>query len=501
MSGKLRLRFGLERTRRAVGACGALRARALRPAVLLLFIAFFAVLGAQGAEARQPNVVVLLADDLGWADVGFHGGEIATPSIDRIAREGITLDRYYVAPLCSPTRAAMLTGRDPIVLGLAYDEIDPWDNAGLGAREVTLAELFEASDYQTGIVGKWHLGHAQEPQLPRAQGFERFFGHLLSDTNYHEHTRLDGHDLQRDGRSIDGKGEYLTRLEAREAVRFIRERDPSKPFFLYVPFTAPHGPMQAPRATLEKYAELPRAGHRRTYAAMVDELDRAVGEILAALDDAELAEDTIVFFASDGGGAEPFGGRNAPLRGTQGQTFEGGIRVVAALRWPDRITAGGNYEFMMTAMDLMPTLASAAGVTVPSRLDLDGVDLWTAITNGRKEERDAPVGFVSEGPLPGALHQALFEGRFKLVQIVEERATQMQVRNLLFDVEADPYEQEDLAVRHPAVVQRLQRLLAEWRQRQPSAGTRSTLAPPPGWVAPRDWAAAVVPSSLLQGER
>ncbi|MBY0401895.1 sulfatase-like hydrolase/transferase [Myxococcota bacterium] len=476
-------------------AIGSRRGRLRLPLVLL--VACAGLLAAE-ASARQPNVVVLLADDLGWADVGFHGGEIETPSIDRIAKEGVVLDRYYAAPICSPTRAALLTGRDPIELGIAYDQINPWNVHGLAASETTLAELLKADGYQTAIVGKWHLGHTQEHQLPRAQGFDRFYGHLHTNTNYYKHTRESGHDLQENGKSVQASGEYLTHLEAREAVRFIRERDPAKPFFLYVPFTAPHSPMQAPKATIDKYSKLPLAGYRRVYAAMVDEMDQAVGQILAALDEEEIAEETIVFFASDNGGTDAFGGVNAPLRGFKGQTFEGGIRVVATIRWPDRLEAGGRLEAMMTVMDVMPTLASAVGVPIRSSVALDGLDMWPAIARDQRVLREKPVGFASEIPLPGTIHLALFDGRFKLVQVLRELQTETKVENLLFDIEADPEEKDDLAGRHPAVLQRMQRLLSEWRRRHPMAGTRSTLVAPPGWVAPKDWALAVLPSSLLQ---
>lgn len=474
--------------------------RRARRRVALLAFALAGSLGLAPAPvaARPPNIVVLLADDLGHADVGFRGGEIETPAIDRIAREGVVLERYYVAPICSPTRAALLTGRDPIKLGIAYDQINPWDNVGLAPNETTLAKLFKAADYQTGLVGKWHLGHSQQHQLPNAQGFDHFYGHLQTNTNYYQHTRESGHDLQQNGRSIQAKGEYLTHLEAREAVRYIRERDPSRPFFLYVPFTAPHSPMQAPKATIEKYAALPKAASRRVYAAMVDEMDRAIGEILAALDEEEIGAETIVFFSSDNGGSDVFGGVNAPLRGFKGQTFEGGIRVGAAIRWPDQLEGGRVVDEMITVMDLMPTLASAAGVPIPSSVPLDGIDFWPAIARDQRVARTKPVGFVSEIPLPGVIHLALFDGRFKLVQILQERATETIVTNHLFDIEADPNEKTDLAERHPAMVQRLQRLLAEWRQQHPMAGTRSTLVAPPGWLAPKDWATAVLPSSLLQ---
>jgi arylsulfatase A-like enzyme len=473
-----------------------------RPSALLVIAVLsallFSSLIAAPASARKPNIVVLLADDLGWADVGFHGGEIETPSIDRIAREGVILDRYYVAPICSPTRAALMTGRDPLKLGIAYDQINPWNSTGLAASETTLAEVFKADGYQTAIIGKWHLGHAQEHQLPNRQGFDHFYGHLQTNTNYYKHTRENGHDLQEDGKPIQADGEYLTHLEALEAVRVIRERDPEKPLFLYVPFTAPHSPMQAPKATIDKYEKLPKASYRRVYAAMVDEMDQAIGQILAALDEEEIAQETIVFFSSDNGGSNVFGGMNVPLRGEKGQTFEGGIRVAAAIRWPDQLDGGGTVDTMMTVMDLMPTLAHAVGAPIRSNVALDGIDMWPAIARGQRVPRVKPVGFVSEIPIPGVIHLALFDGRFKLVQILQELQTETKVQSMLFDIEADPYEKEDLAGRHPAVLQRLQRLLSEWRRQHPMAGTRSTLVPPPGWLPPKDWALAVVPSSLLQ---
>lgn len=474
----------------------------MRRAILTALVTAAAVaLVAAPAAARRPNVVVLLADDLGWADVGFHGGEIETPSIDRIAREGVVLDRFYAAPICSPTRAALLTGRDPIRLGIAYDQINPWNVIGLAPSETTLAEVLKADGYQTAMVGKWHLGHAQQQQLPNAQGFEHFWGHLQTNTDYYDHTREGGHDLQENGQPIRAEGQYLTRLEAKEAVRFIREHDRSRPFFLYVPFTAPHSPMEAPKATIDKYEKLPRADHRRVYAAMVDEMDQAIGQILAALDEQELAQDTLVFFSSDNGGTNVFGGVNTPLRGQKGETFEGGIRVVAAMRWPERLDAGGRFTEMMTVMDVMPTLARAVGAPIPRQAELDGLDLWGALTRGQRVVRERPVGFASEIPLPGVIHLALFDGRFKLVQILQELQTETRVQSLVFDIEADPLEQDDLSGRHPAVLQRMQRLLSEWRRRHPMAGTRSTLVPPPGWLPPKDWALAVTPSSLLQSTR
>jgi arylsulfatase B len=456
------------------------------------------VAGAGHAQQDKPNVVILLADDLGWADVGYHGGPIATPNIDSLARDGVRLERFYSAPICSPTRAALVTGRDPLKLGLAYDQIHPWYNAGLAPDTYTLADAFRNAGYQTGIVGKWHLGHTQEHQLPKAQGFDHFWGHLHTNTDFYTHRREGGHDLQRNGRSVFEPDQYLTHLEGREAVRFIRERDRSRPFLLYVPFTAPHSPMQAPKATIEKYASLPKKHFRRVYAAMVDEMDQAIGEILAALEAENVAEQTIVLFFSDNGGFIPFGADNSPLKGMKGQTFEGGIRVPAALRWPAGLEAGAEVNQVVTAMDVLPTLAAAAGVPLEPVAPLDGLDMWTAVAKGVDVKRSQPIFFASEIPIPGLIHLCAIDGPWKLVQIVREGQTETRVNSFLYAIEKDPNEERDLAASHPEEVKRLASSIRSWRSQHPMAGTRGTLVPHPGWVPAKDWAKAVQPASLLQ---
>jgi len=468
-------------------------ARYARGCVILLLLC-----AAAAPAAARPNVVIFLADDLGWADVGYHGGEIATPAIDRLAREGVRLERFYSAPICSPTRAALLSGRDPMKLGIAYDQINPWNVTGFPPDAYLLPDAFRAAGYQTGIVGKWHLGHTQAHQVPNARGFDFFYGHLHTQTDFYTHQRAGGHDLQRNGESVSEPGVYLTHLEAREAVRFVRERDPDRPFLLYVPFTAPHSPMQAPEAAIERYRALPQQGFRRVYAAMVDEMDRAIAAVLDTLDAEGIADDTIVVFFSDNGGYNGFGGDNRPLRGQKGQTFEGGIRVPAVLRWPGRLPPGESRSQIVSAMDLMPTLASAAGVPLRPPIALDGFDRWAAIRENAPAPREAPLFFASEIPLPGTIHLTAIAPPWKLVQVLHEEPTRLDVEQLLFRIDEDPNEERDLAQEQPEVVARLADAIAAWRSQHPMAGTRSTLVPPPGWVAPIDWAAAVEPASLLQ---
>lgn len=454
----------------------------------------------QVLAGSPPNVLIFLADDLGWADVGYHGSEIETPTIDRLADEGVRLERFYTAPICSPTRAALMTGRDPLKLGIAYDQIHPWSNAGLNPSEQSLAKLFSSAGYQTGIIGKWHLGHTQEHQLPNAQGFDEFFGHLHTNTDYYGHERESGHDLQLNGESIDRNGEYLTHLQSEFAQKFIRERDTQRPFFLYIPFTAPHSPMQAPQETIDKYENLPNTRFRRVYAAMVDEMDQAMQSILATLEDEGVKDNTLVIFASDNGGFRPYGAQNEPLRGQKGTTFEGGIRVPALVHWTGRLEAGGEINEVVSVLDLFPTLASAAGIELSPEVKLDGQNVWPLLTDGKKTNREEPLFFASEIPLPGTIHLAVIDWPWKLVQIVNEEQTSARVTSMLFNLEQDPSEQNDLKSVRPEEAKRLAESIRKWRAQHPLAGTRGTLVPHPGWVPAKDWANAVQSADLLQSE-
>ncbi len=495
----------------------------LLPAGSLLALALAACTGLPAATARSsapahPNVVILLADDLGFADVGYRGGRIATPNLDRLAAEGLRLERFYTAPICSPTRAMLMTGRDPMRMGIVYDQINPWDQAGLPSAEHLMPESFRAAGYQTAIVGKWHLGHAQESTHPLRRGFDSFYGHLHTAIDYNQHTRMQGHDWQRNGESLDERGRYATELEGAEAARVIRERDPARPLFLYVPFSAPHNPMQAPEALIAKYAQLEATGdrpsyfsaldayppevrerylrHRRIYAAMLDALDQAVGQVLAALDDEGIRDDTIVLFFSDNGGTNSFGGDNTPLRGQKLQTFEGGIRVPALLRWPAALEAGAQRLQLVSAMDVFPTLAAAAGVQPRNTLPLDGQDQWETLRSGRGAPRSGDLFFAAEVPIPGQIFTAVRRGPWKLVQI--ERPGGLPTLRYLFDIEVDPIESHDLSSIQPDRVRDLSLRLAEWRSLHPPGGLRRQALPHPGWLPPRDWARAMSGMSELQ---
>ena len=321
--------------------------------------------------------------------------------------------------------------------------------------------------------------------------------------------------------SIDDQG-YETFLLADEASRWIRERDRTRPFFLYMPFIAPHTPLDAPDDLKQKYADLPddrpparsrnsdrtrriarlmlRPSARPMYAAVVDAMDQAIGRVLATLDEQGLAENTIVLFFSDNGGAAyaTGGADNAPLRGGKGETFEGGIRVVSLLRWPAKLEGGKKMDQIMSVMDVFPTLAEAAGVEPKNERALDGRSLWPAIRSGTEAPRDDYLFFASETPIRGSFALTAFDDEWKLVQDLQQQLLSADVTNYLFRIRDDLYERNNLASAHPGVGARMSDAIHRWRLLYPVAGTRSELVPPPGWRAPKDWAGYPVPIADLQ---
>ena len=490
--------------------------------IRLLIALLLTMLTTAAHASERPNIIIMLADDLGWADVGYHGGPIDTPSLDRLAEEGVELTRFYTTPICSPTRAALMTGRDPMRLGVAYAVIMPWSNVGIHPDEHFMPESFRAAGYQTAMVGKWHLGHAQQTYHPNQRGFEHFYGHLHTEVGYFPpFANQGGKDFQRNGESISDEG-YESDLLADEASRWIRERDPEKPFLLYMPFIAPHTPLDAPADLVAKYEDLEddrqparsvttdrtrmiarlllRESARPMYAAVVEAMDRAIGNVLDTLDEQGLAENTIVLFFSDNGGAAyAMGGAdNVPLRGGKGETFEGGIRVIASLRWPAKLAAGSRAEQIMSVMDVFPTLAAAAGIEAGNQRKLDGRNMWPAISRNQKIPLEQPLFFVSETPIRGSFHITAFDEEWKLVQRIEQDQTTVEITNHLFRIAEDPYEKHNLASEHPEIVQKYAEKIRNWRALYPVAGTRSTLVPPPGWRAPLDWVSYPQPIEELQ---
>ena len=319
----------------------------------------------------SPNVIIVLVDDLGYNDVGFNGSkEILTPNIDKLSKNGVTFSSGYVSyPVCSPSRAGLITGRyqDKFGYGLnvLYAPKDP--NMGLPLNEFTLADLFKTKNYKTSAIGKWHLG-AHESLRPNNRGFDEFFGFLSGGHQYFPHewtlqdetmvrSQSDSYrtKLLRNNKRIEEK-EYLTDALSREAVSFI-ERNHHQPFFLYLAYNAPHGPLQATKKYLERFEDI-KNKKRRTYAAMVSAVDDGVGDIINKLEEHNILDNTIIYFLSDNGGSKFNSSNNSPLRGYKGELFEGGIRVPFVMHWPKKIAKGIIFDRPVISLDIFATIKS-----------------------------------------------------------------------------------------------------------------------------------------------
>jgi arylsulfatase B len=434
--------------------------------------------------AQTPNILVIIADDLGFADVGFNGGKtIATPNLDRLAATGIKLTDFRAAPMCSPTRAGFMTGRWPLRFGMMRAVVPPWSSYGFPLEENSLPELLAPAGYeQRGIVGKWHLGHAQQKFLPLAHGFTRFYGHYNGAIDYFTHERDGERDWHHDDKTVREEG-YATDLLGTEAARFVRSTPAGKSWFLYVPFNAPHSPFQAKEADLKKYSDI-KNPDRRAYAAMVDSMDQAIGKIFSAIESRDDAENTLVLFFSDNGGVARVGS-NEPYRGAKLTVYEGGTRVAAAIRWPKGGLSGGKeFDGRIGYIDVLPTLLAAAKVKAPK--NLDGIDFLPALRGERKLPERPWFTYMHQNP---EAHASVHLGKWKLVAhgdfFSEKPMSPPQLE--LYDLSADPTEKFDVAEKNPKVVARLHKRLREFGTWQkPGVGSydegRDDFNAPVDWV-------------------
>ncbi len=447
----------------------------MKSALFVALLSFFTVW--TYAEPSRPHIVFMLADDLGRADCGFMGGKIIqTPHLDKLAKAGAILDQFYVQPVCSPTRAALMTGRYPMRHGLQVGVVRPWAEYGLPLEERTLPQALKEGGYETAIVGKWHLGSFQPAYLPLQRGFDHQYGHYNGALDYFIHIRDGGHDWHRDDQENHDEG-YSTHLLAKESVRLIRERDKTKPLFLYVPFNAVHGPYQVPESYSKAYPDL--KGTRQKYAGMLTAMDEAVGQIAAAIDAAGMRKDTLFIFSSDNGGPSP--GQitdNGPLRAGKGTLYEGGTRVVAFATWDGVIKAGSKVTSALHMVDWYPTLLKLAGVSLEQKLPLDGRDAWPAITEGAASPHDAIL--LNTTPANGAIRMGDWklvlagnisdseeggEPKAKAKKKGKKKAAGNPPDVELFDLASDPNEKTNLASANPGKVAelraRLESLAAE----------------------------------------
>jgi arylsulfatase A-like enzyme len=427
------------------------------------------------AQDVRPNIVVIVADDLGNADLGFHGSDIYTPNIDSLAAGGVRLESFYGMPVCTPARAALMTGRYPIRYGLQTLVIFPSHTYGLPTDERTLPEALRQVGYRTTMVGKWHLGHADRKFWPQNRGFDHFYGNLVGEVDYFTKERGGLIDWQRNGTFMKEDG-YFTTLIGDEAVRLIEAHDATTPLFLYFASLAPHAPYQAPKEYLDRYKDVADE-KRRTYAAMITALDDQVGRILAALEEKQMRDNTIIVFSSDNGGAtsglfatgarspEERAGElagelpasNGKLRGGKGSLHEGGVRVPTIVNWPGKLSPRTIVE-PLHMVDLMPTLLKLAGATGSADHPFDGRDMWNCIAEGGPSPHEEIL--VNVEPFRGAIRK----GQWKLVKI-----PLLPGRTELFDLAHDPGEQSNVADRYPEIVAELEaRLEAYAREAKPS---------------------------------
>ena len=431
-------------------------------------------------EGTRPNIVFILSDDMGYAEPGFNGGDPAlTPHIDSLASQGMKLTQFYMHSVCAPTRAAFLTGRYPFrtwmdwrsedfgkpsylkKLSLTLAKNDAGEETrrihAMDTNERTVAEALKEAGYFTAICGKWHLGEWLPEHLPMGQGFMHQYGHYGWGIDYTSYTiphnapaRFAVYDWHRNQQPINEQG-YATDLIANEVVHLISQQKKGKPFFIYVPFNAVHGPIESVPRYTEKY------GKRQ---AALKCLDDAVGQIVGAVDQYGFGENTIVIFANDNGGLTDE--MNRPWRGTKNTTYEGGVRVPFVVRWPGKIKPGTSNDAMMHVVDLMPTFVALAGGSMKQEKKIDGMNMCDTIFAGKPSPRSEIIFEVS-----GSVRQpTIRSGDYKLMGAK------------LFNIVQDPTESTDIAAKHPELVKKLAARLEEVGKERPPLGDVPLLMSP-----------------------
>ena len=407
-------------------------------------------LGALAAVAdSQPNIIIIVADDLGYADLNCQGQkDISTPHLDALAQSGVFCTSGYVtAPVCSPARAGFLTGRYQQRFGHEFNPQKNEDGTfGLPLAEKTMANYLKEAGYRTGLVGKWHLGNG-EKYHPQQRGFDEFFGFLGGAHGYYDNARLPSNRMMR-GTNVLVEKEYLTDAFEREAVSFI-ERNQKKPFFLYLAFNAVHTPMDTTPEDEKRFPEI-KDPMRRKLAAMLVTMDDAVGAVTRKLESTGLRDNTLIFFISDNGGPTAANAsRNDPLRGAKGKVLEGGVRVPFIVSWPKQLPQGKTYDHPISALDFLPTAMAAAGKPLQKSAPIDGVNLLPYLSGKKK----------------GAPHEFLFwrfgtqwavrSGDWKLE--ADEEGTRH-----LYNLKRDISESKDLLEKEPAIAKKLQAAYDKW---------------------------------------
>lgn len=454
--------------------------------IVLLIAGFSSCQKKQVEQAAKPNILIIVADDLGWNDVSLHGSDITTSAIDKLAEEGMEFTRFYAAPVCSPTRAGLLTGLYPDRFNLRNYVYSPKHVGGVTPETKMIPEFLKEAGYsRTAAFGKWHLGHSNLKYHPNSNGFDYFYGHYNGAIDYFTHKRVGELDWHRNNEPCFDEG-YSTDLIEKEVVNFLNKSKKNESFFAYVAFNAPHSPMQAKEeelkeysydptiinddyvvggsqpgeSDLENYGKIGRGNNlRQTFSGMVSSLDKSIGNILKVLKDNKLDENTIVWFLSDNGGSYVFGGNNKPLRGAKHEEWEGGVRVVSILRWPGKVEPNTKMTKLVAYIDVLPTILNIIG-DKPTE-SFDGINVMGAINGGELPDRSIYLG-----------NTGIVSQEWKMN------------KGELFKIEEDISELHNLAIDYPEVVKQLNVKLKEFgKMRQ----TEEPQIQPEGWRPPKNW--------------
>ena len=429
----------------------------------------------------SPNIVIILADDLGWNDVSYHGSEIKTPNIDKLISSGVELDRFYVQPTCSPTRAELMTGKSAMRLGITRP-ISKNQKLGLGLEEKILPQYLKELNYSTYLLGKWHLGSYIPDYFPTRRGFDYFYGYLTGGIGYWDHIHGGGHDWQRNEVGLREDG-YVTQLIKNDTLKIIDNHDFTNPIFLNVNFGAPHIPNEAPEESVLKFSYI-EDETRRLHAAMVHEMDNAIGEIIAALEKENVLKNTIVMFASDNGGLTPDvklnpsflsipkkigvcdtknrfgikifqwicenysgGSSNKPLPEGKMSVSEGGIRVPAVIWWPGKFEYSKSENFI-TMMDVLPTILDL--INYKNEIEVDGVSRVSSLNDSDNSESSKYVvtNIIND-------KYAVIEMPYKLITSADG--------DQLYNILDDPSENLNIASENQEIVLELKNTLSQWQ--------------------------------------
>ena len=432
-----------------------------------------------GFAADRPNILLIFTDDQGINDVGCYGSEIPTPNIDRIGAEGIQFNNFYSASsICTPSRFGLLTGRNPIrsqhqLLGALMFMADEHKNTSIQPHETTIAEVLrDKGDYDTALIGKWHLGHGEETMLPHHHGFNTFIGHTGGCIDFFTMTYGIIPDWYHQSEHVSENG-YATELITEEATAYLDERakQRDKPFFLYLAYNAPHfgkgyspsdkAPvnLMQPQAADLKRVEFIEDKIRREFAAMTVSLDDGVGKVLESLEANGLDENTLVIFLTDHGGDPTYGGSNLPLRGDKATLFEGGLRVPCLMRWPAGIEADQESNALLTSLDLFPGFCQLADIPVPGNWPLDGTTFVPALDSAAEANQNRKLLWQTgaHAELERKSWLAYRHGRLKYLNSPADG-------EFLFDLANDPNEEKDLKEQSPETFQKMKKAAYQWAE-------------------------------------